>query len=87
MPDYAEAHSNLASVLPSTNRLPEARYHFETAIRLKPDYAAARFNYGVALTKSGDMAGTIPQFLKVAESSDQALRKRAVQILRTIGDR
>jgi len=87
MPDYAEAHSNLASALASTNRLPEARYHFETAIRLKPEYAAARFNYGIALAKSGDIAGAIPHFRKVAEGSDPALRDRAVQILRTIGDR
>ena len=84
MPDYAEAHSNLASALASTNRLPEARYHFETAIRLKPDYAAARFNYGIALAKSGDVRGAIPHFQKVAESSDQALRDRARQILQQL---
>src|SRR5713101_8953498 len=44
-PDYAEAHSNLASVLASAGRFDEARYNFELAIRLKPDFAAARFNY------------------------------------------
>ena len=87
MPDYAEAHSNLASTLASTNRLLEARYHFETAIRLKPEYAAARFNYGIALAKSGDIAGAIPHFRKVAESSDQALRDRAVQVLQQLGQR
>ena len=26
-------------------------YHFETAFRFKPDFAAARFKYGVALAK------------------------------------
>ena len=38
-------------MLASGGRFDEARYHFEVAIRLKPDFAAARFNYGVALAK------------------------------------
>ena len=38
-------------MLASAGRFDEARYHFEVAIRLKPDFAAARFNYGVALAK------------------------------------
>ena len=35
----------------SAGRFDEALYHFDIAIRLKPDFAAARFNYGVALAK------------------------------------
>jgi len=86
-PDYAEAHSNLASVLASAGRIGEARSHFETAIRLKPDYAAARFNYGIALARSGDLAGAIPHLRKAAESPDQSLRERALQVLQQLGQR
>jgi predicted CXXCH cytochrome family protein len=86
-PDYAEARSNLANVLASTNRLAEARHHFEAALRLKPDYAAARFNYGVALAKSGRLDEALPHFRRVAESSDAAMRERAVNVLRQLQQR
>ncbi len=83
-PDYAQAHSNLANVLASSNRFDEARYHFEAAIRLRPDFTAARFNYGVALVKMNRVNEAMPHFRKVAESGDQALRDRALQILKQL---
>jgi tetratricopeptide (TPR) repeat protein len=86
-PDYAQAHSNLANVLASSNRFDEARYHFEAAIRIKPDFTAARFNYGVALVKTNRVNEAISQFRKVAESQDQSLRERAVQVLQQLEPR
>jgi predicted CXXCH cytochrome family protein len=86
-PDYAEAHSNLANVLASAGRLGEARYHFEAALRLKPDFAAARYNYGIALARSGDVAGALSHLRKAAESPDQSMRERALQVLERLGQR
>ena len=86
-PDYAEAHSNLANVLATSGRFGEARYHFESAIRLNPDYAAARYNYGVALIRLGRIDEAAPHFRKAAESRDQAMRERALQILQRLDRR
>jgi predicted CXXCH cytochrome family protein len=49
-PDYADAHGNLGSLL-SAN-FAEARYHFEIALRLRPDDAATRYNYAMALGRA-----------------------------------
>src|SRR4029078_5911221 len=43
------AHSNLANVLSASGRFEEERSPFEAVLRLKPDYAAGRFNYAIAL--------------------------------------
>jgi tetratricopeptide (TPR) repeat protein len=50
-PDYADAHGNLGNLLSGTD-FPEARYHFEIALRLRPDDAATRYNYAMALGRA-----------------------------------
>ena len=59
----------------------------QVRLQAKPDYAAARFNYGIALARSGDLAGAIPHLRKAAESPDQPLRERALQVLQQLGQR
>jgi predicted CXXCH cytochrome family protein len=49
-PDYADAHGNLGSLLSA--EFAEARYHFEIALRLRPDDAATRYNYAMALGRA-----------------------------------
>ena len=40
---------------------------FQSAIRLKPDYAQAHFNLGLALAKAGQTEQAIAAFLKAKE--------------------
>jgi predicted CXXCH cytochrome family protein len=50
-PDYADAHGNLGNLL-SGGDLSEARYHFEIALRLRPDDAVTRYNYAMVLGRT-----------------------------------
>jgi tetratricopeptide (TPR) repeat protein len=52
--DSAEAHYNTAMDLSHAGRLTEAVTEFEAALRLRPDYAEAQNNLGVALTQIPD---------------------------------
>ena len=47
------AHTNLAAALDATDP-EEAARHYTEAIRLKPTYAKAQLNYGVALARRGE---------------------------------
>jgi tetratricopeptide (TPR) repeat protein len=42
--------------------LPEAIGHFEAALRLKPDYAEAHYNFGIALANAGRIPEAIAQY-------------------------
>ena len=63
----AEAHNNLANVLVSQGRLPEAIKHYEQAVRLKDDYAAAHNSLANALVSQGRLPEAIEHY-------EQALR-------------
>jgi hypothetical protein len=54
-PDYAEAHSNLGSVLGEKEMWREAAAELTEAVRLRPDYAAAHWNLGLVLLMLGDL--------------------------------
>lgn len=51
--DNYVAHTNLGIALERTNRIDEARAHYEAAVRLKPGYAKAQLNIGRMLAASG----------------------------------
>ena len=53
LPDYAEAHFNLANALKNLNRLDQALKGYEKAVALKPDFAEAHNNMGNALYSLG----------------------------------
>lgn len=46
-------HNNLANELAALGKTEEAIEHYEEALRLRPDYVAARGNLGLALTSAG----------------------------------
>jgi tetratricopeptide (TPR) repeat protein len=48
-------------VLATRGQIPEARFQFEQAIRLKPDSAEARLDYGRLLEDHGELAAAISQ--------------------------
>jgi protein O-mannosyl-transferase len=52
--DNYVAHTNLAAALDATDP-DEAARHYAEAIRLKPTYAKAQLNYGVALARRGEV--------------------------------
>jgi Flp pilus assembly protein TadD len=52
---------NLARVLATRGEMAESRFQFEQAIRLKPDLAEARLDYGRLLADRGKSAGAIRQ--------------------------
>ena len=72
------------NVLASTNCFAEARYHFESALRFKPDFAAARFIYGVALAKINRLDEAQRQ-IEMALKSNPNFREalEALQLLRS----
>jgi tetratricopeptide (TPR) repeat protein len=54
-PDYADAHNNLGTLLAGADDLAEAIYHFETALRSRPerpDDAPTRYNYAMVLGRT-----------------------------------
>uniref|UniRef100_A0A915IFP7 protein O-GlcNAc transferase n=1 Tax=Romanomermis culicivorax TaxID=13658 RepID=A0A915IFP7_ROMCU len=56
-PEFAAAHSNLASILQQQGRLTEAIAHYREAIRISPTFADAYSNMGNALKEMGDVQG------------------------------
>ena len=46
-------------MLATRGEIPEARFQFEQAIRLKPDSAEARMDYGRLLADHGELAAAI----------------------------
>ena len=52
MPASPQAHENLATVLDRLGHTDEAVAEFRSALRLKPDYAEAHYNFGNALIRA-----------------------------------
>jgi tetratricopeptide (TPR) repeat protein len=50
----AEGHNNLGLIYLEQGKLRDAANELATAVRCKPDYAAAHYNYSLVLRKAGD---------------------------------
>lgn len=59
MPEFAAAHSNLASILQMQGRLQEALLHYKEAIRIHPNFADAYSNMGNTLKEMQDIPGAL----------------------------
>ena len=54
-PDFAEAHSNLGTVLQDLGRMDEAVASYHKALAINPDYAEAHYNLGIAFQELGNV--------------------------------
>jgi tetratricopeptide (TPR) repeat protein/glutathione synthase/RimK-type ligase-like ATP-grasp enzyme len=63
-PDHPMARVNLANLLLRANKHVEAREHYETVLRIDPDYAEAHQGLGAVLSDIGDRAGALRHFQK-----------------------
>jgi len=63
-PDNPLARVNLANLLLRATRYPEAREHYEHALRVEPDHAEAHQGLGAVLADLGDRAGARAHFKK-----------------------
>ena len=55
-------HNNLGNLLTDQKRFDEAIEHFQDALRVRPDYADAHLNLGVALRAWNDWMRQSPIF-------------------------
>ena len=53
MPNYAEAHFNLATALRRLGSLNEAVHHYREMLRLKPNYSGGHNILGAVLQEQG----------------------------------
>lgn len=79
-PRRAEARNMLGLAFQFVGRAAEAAAEFEAALRLRPDYAAARFNLANAQIKAGKFDAAIENLRQViADNPDDPLPKQRLQ--------
>jgi tetratricopeptide (TPR) repeat protein len=61
-PDYADAHSNLGTLLWAQGRIDEAVAHYEQALLFDPGHANAHNNLGLALVQRGKIDDAIAHY-------------------------
>ena len=82
-PGRAEAHNMLGLAFGQVGRAAEALQEFETALKLRPDYAAARFNLANAQIKAGNLDDAVRnlQLLVAADPADPLPKRRLEEAL------
>ena len=63
-PDFAEAHSNLGTVLQDLGRMDEAVPSYHKALAINPDYAEAHYNLGIAFKELGRLEESVASYQK-----------------------
>ncbi|MGH0145294.1 UNVERIFIED_CONTAM: hypothetical protein FKN15_031819 [Acipenser sinensis] len=66
-PEFAAAHSNLASVLQQQGKLQEALMHYKEAIRISPTFADAYSNMGNTLKEMQDIQGALQCYTRAIQ--------------------
>ena len=61
-PTRVQLHDDVAQLYLDQGRAVEAAAHLQASVRLKPDSAAAHFNFGTALTLGGRLDAAIEQY-------------------------
>lgn len=66
-PEFAAAHSNLASILQQQGKLQDAINHYKEAIRIAPTFADAYSNMGNTLKEMGDVGGALQCYTRAIQ--------------------
>ncbi len=66
-PEFAAAHSNLASILQQQGKLNEALMHYKEAIRIQPAFADAYSNMGNTLKEMHDIQGALQCYTRAIQ--------------------
>ena len=66
-PEFAAAHSNLASILQQQCKLQEAILHYKEAIRIAPTFADAYSNMGNTLKELGDVQNALQCYTRAIQ--------------------
>ena len=66
-PEFAAAHSNLASILQQQGKLNEALMHYKEAIRIQPAFADAYSNMGNTLKEMHDVQGALQCYTRAIQ--------------------
>ncbi|PAV88559.1 hypothetical protein WR25_21848 [Diploscapter pachys] len=66
-PEFAAAHSNLASILQQQGKLQEAILHYKEAIRIAPTFADAYSNMGNTLKEMGDAQNALQCYTRAIQ--------------------
>jgi protein O-GlcNAc transferase len=67
MPEFAAAHSNLASILQMQGKLHDALIHYKEAIRIHPNFADAYSNMGNTLKEMQDFQGALQCYTRAIQ--------------------
>lgn len=83
-PSFADGHELLGDLLLARNNPQAATTHYREAARLRPASMRAAFGLGMALAATGDTAAAVPHLRRAAAGSDQEIRQRAAESLRSL---
>lgn len=87
-PDLADVRFEVAGLYYVWGRKADAVQEFATAVRLRPWYGKGRFNYGAALSGTGDRTGAIAQFDTAAaiERDSVEMQRRVAEAFLSLAD-
>ena len=74
-PQHPEAHNNLAVILEEENDYPQALFHYQQAVDIRPDFAEAWFGLGEVYYKSGRFTQSLEAYLKACGKDKEAGKK------------
>lgn len=75
-PTDADLHNDLGALL-TTDNAEQARFHLQTAVKLRPDFAQAHNNLGILSARGGDWSAAAAHFRRAIEfrpGFDSAIR-------------
>jgi len=85
-PDDATAHYDIGCVYTAQRRWSAAAAEFQASVKAEPKDAQTRFNFAIALRRSGNHAGAEPElrdFLVLARARYPEQREHVLEVLRT----
>jgi len=79
-PTHPEAHNNLAFVLEQENNYSDALYHYQQALKNRPDYVKAWLGLGDVYYKQGQLPLSLQAYLQICTQHQHA-RQRVAALL------